>query len=124
MKKQRQLQIGEKIKRYLGQLFIDDTNLIASDGNNITINQVDISPDLKNMKIIIDSFSNIDSKILIKDLNELAPYIRKKIAQEINLRYVPNIKFVSYSQQGKITSLEKAMSEESLKFHKINNPDQ
>lgn len=124
MKKQRQLQIGEKIKRYLGQLFIDDTNLIASDGNNITINQVDISPDLKNMKIIIDSFSNIDSKILIKDLNELAPYIRKKIAQEINLRYVPNIKFVSYSRQGKITSLEKVMSEESLKFHKINNPDQ
>jgi ribosome-binding factor A len=54
MKNQRQLQIGEKIKRHLGKVFASDTNLILSDGHNITISQVDISPDLKNMRIIID----------------------------------------------------------------------
>ncbi|MDA7705622.1 ribosome-binding factor A [Rickettsiales bacterium] len=117
MKKQRQLQIGEKIKRYLGDIFTNDSNLILSDGNNITINQVDISPDLKNMKIIIDCFSKIKKNDILKMLDDNTPHIRKKLAQELNLRYVPNIKFKFYDEHDEINIIERILMEEGKKFN-------
>ena len=116
MKSQRQLQIEKKIKRHLGEIFASDNNLILSDGHNITINQVDISPDLKNMKIIIDSFSKIKKGHILKILEKEVGYIRKKIAKKINLRFVPNIKFTFYDEKSKINNIEKILMEETRKF--------
>jgi ribosome-binding factor A len=117
MKKKRQLQIGEKIKRYLGDIFTNDSNLILSDGHNITINQVDISPDLKNMIIIIDSFSQIKKGHILKDLEQQTPYIRKKLAKQLNLRYVPNIKFKFYDEEDEINNIQRILMEEGRKFN-------
>lgn len=119
MKSQRQLQIGKKIKRYLGEMFAIDSNLILSDGHNITINQIDISPDLKNMKIIIDSFSNIKKGNILKTLDNKISYIKKRIAKEVNLRVVPNIKFVFYDEKDSSNNIAKILMEESRKFNNI-----
>lgn len=117
MKKQRQLQIGEKIKRYLGGIFINDSNLIFADGHNITINQVDISPDMKNMTIIIDSFSQIKKDFILNNLEQEIPYIRKKLAKQLNLRYVPNIKFKFYDEEGEINNIQRILMEEGRRFN-------
>ena len=121
MKNQRQLQIAKKIKRSLGDIFASDSNLILSDGHNITVNQIDISPDLKNMKVIIDTFSNIKKGKILKILEQESSYIRKKIAGEINLRYVPNIKFIFYDERDSNSNIEKILMEESRKFNKDPN---
>lgn len=117
MKKQRQLQIGEKIKRYLGDIFTNDSNLTLADGNNITINKVDISPDLKNMTVIIDSFSQIKKGFILRNLEQEIPYIRKKLAKQLNLRYVPNIKFKFYDEKDDINNIQRILMEESRKFN-------
>jgi ribosome-binding factor A len=117
MKNQRQLQIGEKIKRHLGKVFASDTNLILSDGHNITISQVDISPDLKNMRIIIDSFSKIKKGNILKILEQESGYIKNKIAKEINLRSIPSIKFVFHENKDNINNIEQILMEEAKKFN-------
>ena len=120
MTKQRQLQIGEKIKRYLGDVFINDNNFILSDGHNITINQIDISPDLKNMTIIIDSFSKIKKGHILKMLEKESGYIRKKIAKNMNLRYAAQIKFKFYDETDQINKIQKIIMEEGEKFNRNN----
>jgi ribosome-binding factor A len=122
---QKQLQVGEKIKRHLSQIFLEDNNLSfvgSNEKNNetnnfITINQVDISPDLRNMKIIIDSFSGVDKKKVIKCLNELKPYLKKKIATEINLRYIPEFRFIFRDEKNSIDHIHHILSQESKKFN-------
>ena len=53
MKSQRQLQIGENIKRIMSEIFLQkDFSVIMS--NVITILEADVSPDAKNVKIFVD----------------------------------------------------------------------
>ena len=53
MKSQRQLQIGENIKRIMSEIFLqEDFSVIMS--NVITIIEADVSPDAKNVKIFVD----------------------------------------------------------------------
>ena len=53
MKSQRQLQIGENIKRIMSEIFLqEDFSVIMS--NVITIIEADVSPDAKNVKIFVN----------------------------------------------------------------------
>ena len=96
-KSQRQLQIGEQIKRILADIFIKE-NISEKLGAYITILEADISPDAKNAKIFYNLFGNFDEnteKQIQKNLEILTPNIRAKIAREINLRFTPNVAFVN-----------------------------
>ena len=112
-KSQRQLQIGEQIKRILAEIFAQESSLAIKDGY-ITILQADISPDAKNAKIFIDVFGSADGKKIIKDLRQIAPYLRSKLANKINLRYTPELTFVldeTFKTAGKIEDLLKGEAE-------------
>jgi len=114
-KSQRQLQIGEQIKRILAEIFSQESALTIKNGY-ITILQADISPDAKNAKIFIDIFGSADSKKILQDLKQIAPYLRSKLANKINLRYTPELTFVldeTFKTAGKIEDL---LNEEAKKF--------
>ena len=64
-KSQRQLQIGEQIKRILAEIFLQESALTIKNGY-ITILQADISPDAKNAKIFIDIFGEADRKKILQ----------------------------------------------------------
>ena len=57
MKSQRQLQIGETIKRIISEIFLRD-DILTVPGSYITILEADVSPDAKNARIYIDIFGN------------------------------------------------------------------
>ena len=114
-KSQRQLQIGEQIKRILAEIFSQESALVIKNGY-ITILQADISPDAKNAKIFIDIFGGSDNKKILQDLRQIAPYLRSKLANKINLRYTPELTFVldeTFKTAGKIEDL---LNEEAKKF--------
>jgi ribosome-binding factor A len=114
-KSQRQLQIGEQIKRILAEIFLQESALAIKNGY-ITILQADISPDAKNAKIFIDIFGSTDNKKILQDLKQIAPYLRSKLANKINLRYTPELTFVldeTFKTAGKIDDL---LNEEAKKF--------
>ncbi len=114
VKSQRQLQIGEQIKRILAEIFLQDTMFEIKNGY-ITILQADVSPDAKNAKIFIDVFG-VDGKKVVKELTKLAPYLRGKLAHKINLRYTPELMFMLDETSGVVTKLEDILEQEAKKF--------
>lgn len=113
-KSQRQLQVGEQIKRIMAEIFIQDNNLALKKGY-ITILQADVSPDSKNAKIFIDVF-DADGKKVIKDLKKLVPYLRFELAKKINLRFTPDLMFVLDETSGQANKIEDLIEEEAKKL--------
>jgi ribosome-binding factor A len=116
MKSQRQLQIGENIKRLMSEIFLRE-DILTVPGSYITILEADVSPDAKNVKIYIDIFGNdsIHEKIT-KKLNESAPYFRFKLAKKVTLRSVPEIVFVLDKTQNRALNLEALIAAEGAKL--------
>jgi ribosome-binding factor A len=132
-KSQRQLQIGENIKRILADIFLRN-DISTAKNCYITITEADISPDAKNAKIYIDIFhltqknetdhnesyfAKIEKEI-IKQLNQMAPVFRHQLAQKIELRMVPEINFLIDKSQNNLENIEKIIAEEKIKS-KLNN---
>jgi ribosome-binding factor A len=60
----------------------------------ITVVSVKMSPDLRIAKVYVSIFrSATDPDILIKRLNTHMPEIRKKLAGEVEMRFVPELRF-------------------------------
>lgn len=114
-KSQRQLQIGEQIKRILAEIFLQD-NKFSLPGVYITIAQADISPDAKNAKIFINIFGQCNSKKIIDELNQIAPYLRSKLAKNINLRYTPELSFILDDTSSEVSKIEDLLNKEAKKF--------
>jgi ribosome-binding factor A len=114
-KSQRQLQIGEQIKRIIAEIFLQDNVLTIKNGY-LTILQADISPDAKNAKIFIDIFGEADRKKILQDLKQIAPYLRSKLANKINLRYTPELTFVLDETAKEGSKIEDLLKQEAKKF--------
>ena len=116
MKSQRQLQIGENIKRIMSDIFLRD-DILNVPGSLITVLEADVSPDAKNVKIFIDIFGNekIHEKIVEK-LNEAAPHFRYQMAKKVTLRAVPEITFILDKTQKNAMNLEALIEDEARKY--------
>ncbi len=116
MKSQRQLQIGETIKRTMSEIFLRD-DILSVPGSYITILEADVSPDAKSVRIFVDIFGNeaMHDKI-IKKLNEAAPHFRYQLGKKVTLRNVPEIIFVLDKTQTRAMALEVLISDEASKY--------
>lgn len=119
MKSQRQLQIGENIKRLMSEIFLRD-DILTVPGSYITILEADVSPDAKKVNIYIDIFGNeaMHPKIVQK-LNEAVPHFRYELAKKITLRVVPDITFVLDKTEQKAMNLEMLIDSEARKYHDL-----
>jgi ribosome-binding factor A len=117
MKSQRQLQIGENIKRLMSEIFLRG-DILSVPGSFITVLEADVSPDAKNVKIYIDIFGNdkMHEKIIEK-LNEAAPHFRYQLAKKVSLRVMPEIIFALDKTQAKAMSLEALIDAEGRKYN-------
>lgn len=116
MKSQRQLQMGENVKRNMSEIFLRE-DILTVPGSYITILEADVSPDGKNARIFIDIFGN--EKIhdqIVKKLNEMAPFFRHQLAKRITSRGVPDVKFVLDKTQSKALNLEALIAGEAKKY--------
>ena len=90
----RQLRVAELIKKTIAETFAQkeiDSKIILD--HFITISKVKVSPDLRNATIFITAFQTSDIKILLNELNMLAPKFRFIIAKSIKLKSAPQIIF-------------------------------
>ena len=60
----------------------------------ITITGCRVSRDLSYAKVYFTSLSNLDRKILVKEVNEASSFIRGELAERIDLRHTPILEFV------------------------------
>ncbi len=115
-KSQRQLQVNERIKRSVAQIF-SNSGLSTIAGAYITVLEADISPDMKNCKIFIDIFGGDDKKMAILDkLNEISPRIRMELGKDLTMRSNPNLKFILDESSQNAIDIDNLINQESKNF--------
>ena len=60
----------------------------------ITITAADTSKDLSFSKIYFTSMENLSKEQLEKEMNEASDFVRKKLAEKMDLRQTPKLKFI------------------------------
>lgn len=116
-----QLKTEKKIQHILLDMLTKSEMSLNDETFFISVNNVDISPDLRNLKIFID-ISNMDIKNkqkVVKEFNNKYIYtVKDLIAKKINLRYVPEIMFYLDDTNEKIAQIEEIINKEKQKYKK------
>ena len=93
-KSQRQLKVGEELRHLISNVLLKETFYDEYiNNNNITITEVNISPDLKNAKIFIMPLGGKNQLEVVDSLNKVSGRIKKLISSNINLRQMPKLNF-------------------------------
>ena len=84
--------IASDINKYLSSILLIDTNdeLLK----NITIIDTKVSKDLGYAKVYFTSLLNMDHKDIEREVNEAAPFLRKELAKVLDVRNIPELKFI------------------------------
>ena len=93
-KSQRQLRVGEELRHLISSALLRETfydQIIEN--NNITITEVNVSPDLKNAKVYIMPLGGENKFEVLDSLNKANGRIKKLISNNINLRQIPKLQF-------------------------------
>ena len=94
-KSQRQLRVGEELRHLISNALHRETFYDAVlESNNITVTEVNVSPDLKNAKVFIMPLGGENKIEVLDSLNRIKGYIQKLISSEIQLRQIPRLSFV------------------------------
>lgn len=115
-KSQRQLQVGEQIKRIIAGIFLQE-DIFVIQGSQVTIARADVSPDMKNVRVIINIFGEVDKKKMTKELNEASGFFRSRLAKQITMRVTPEIFFVLDDGGNDAKRTLAILEEESKKFN-------
>ena len=93
---QRQLRVGEELRhavvRILEHAHFRDPDLVAA---SITVTEVRVSPDLKSVTIYVTPLGGQEMERVVVALNRAKGYVRREIAREVALRFVPRIEFAA-----------------------------
>ena len=91
---QRQLRVGETVRHavadILAQGIVHDADL---EGHIITVPEVRMSPDLKLATIYVMPLGGRDTDIVIAALERNKKFLRGEVAQRVNLKFAPDIRF-------------------------------
>jgi ribosome-binding factor A len=91
---QRQLRVGELIRHALaGMLERGEARDPELAGRVVTVTEVRPSPDLKTATAFVMPLGGEDEPAAVAALARAAPYLRRRIAEEVNLRFAPELRF-------------------------------
>ena len=92
-----------KLKRIASQIIKEVSDILNNEARDrlmhtITITGCNVSNDLSYAKIYFTSVLDIEKKDIEKELKEAAPYVRRVLADRIELRHIPELvfKYVEY----------------------------
>src|SRR5438477_4124958 len=89
---QRQLRVGEELRHLLAELLrpgeLRDPALREA---NITVTEVRLSPDLRNATAFVMPLAGANAGEIMAGLKRSAPFLKARLARELDLRYVPNL---------------------------------
>ena len=93
-KSQRQLKVAEELRHIISSALLRESfyDEYIKD-NNITITEVNVSPDLKNAKVYMMPLGGINKIDVLNSLNKITGRLKKIISNNINLRQTPKLTF-------------------------------
>ena len=86
------MRVRELLKREIGSLLSNDYSFKAL----VTVNDVDVTPDLKNAHIFIGIIGNESEKIkIVNRLNKERGAIQHKVSKRVVMKFTPKMHFKS-----------------------------
>ena len=94
LKSQRQLKVGEELRYLISNALLRESFYDEHiKDNNITITEVDVSPDLKNAKVFVMPLGGKKKDDVLDSLNKVSGRIKKIISNNLSLRQTPKLIF-------------------------------
>jgi ribosome-binding factor A len=91
---QRQLRVGEELRHALAQLLRPgELRDPALHDANITVTEVQLSPDLRNATAFVMPLGGGGGADILAALRRSAPFLKGRVARVVRLRRVPNLGF-------------------------------
>ncbi len=87
--KHRQLRVNELLKRELSVIITRELSFAEA---LVTINQVDVTPDLKNAHVYVSVLGNGSEKVM-KELETHRVVLQSALARHVVLKYTPHLIF-------------------------------
>ena len=108
MPSQRQLRMGEQVRHVLSETlrrgrFHEE---ILMDTSLISINEVRMTPDLKNAKAYVSQLQSENLPEILEALNRSAPYFQKDLSRRLDSKFTPRVKFIEDESQEEVNRLE------------------
>ena len=84
--------IESDILKYLSNIILTETRdeLMKS----ITLTEVNVNKDLSLAKVYFTTILDIEHKDIEKEMNEAAPFLRGKLAKVLEIRNIPELRFI------------------------------
>ena len=113
---QRQMKVQEILRAALVEILQRGlTKEPLLDNEMITINYVDVSPDLKHVKFFFLPFNEKKKEDFLEAFNRANKVIRKEIGQRVHLKYVPTINFIFDNSITEVRKLDKIFASKKVK---------
>ena len=88
--KHRQLRVNEVVKRELSGII---TLEIRFEGALVTINDVDVTPDMKSAHVFVSILGPASGASVINKLEEHRPALQTELSRRVVLKYTPHLVF-------------------------------
>ena len=113
---QRQMKVQEILRGALVEILQRGlTKEPILDNGMITINHVDVSPDLKHVKFFFLPFEEFKKDEFIKAFKKANKTIRREIGRRVHLKYVPTVNFIFDDTITEVRKLDKIFSSKKVK---------
>ncbi len=91
---QRQLRVGEMVRHVIANLLVrGDVHDDALSGYVVSVPEVRMSPDLKIATAYVMPLGGDGGDVVVEALNRNKKFIRGCVAKEVNLKYMPDLRF-------------------------------
>jgi ribosome-binding factor A len=88
--KHRQLRVNELVKRELSSIIAREINF---EGALVSINGVDVAPDLKSAQVFVSILGAGNGKSVIDKLEAFRPALQAALSRHVVLKYTPHLIF-------------------------------
>ena len=88
--KLRQLRVNELVKRELSRIVARD---ISFEGALVTLNDVNVTPDLKNAHVFVSTLGPATGASVITKLEAHRPALQTELSRTVVLKYTPHLVF-------------------------------
>jgi ribosome-binding factor A len=106
---QRRLRVGEELRHVLSRIFRQgECRDPALREASIAVTEVRFSPDLRNATVFVMPLGGTNATEIIAGLKRSSTFLKRLVAREVTLRYVPNLIFEldgSFDQAQRIAAL-------------------
>jgi len=88
--KHRQLRVNELVKRELSAIIARELNF---EGALVSVNAVDVSPDLKSAHVFVSTLGAANGESVIGKLEAHRPALQVELSRHVVLKYTPHLVF-------------------------------